>query len=444
MTYEVVEGPISVTFTQNDPLAVTIVPIAYTCTSGGTGTVTPLAPYDYLVDHTFKVYPVPSVDLSLHAPVVYAGPCTNGEPDPTYVAGFPYDDSDWERLLILVTYIWQTEGYPNQYFYGLVDSYCGGTCIAGIGWLGSKAAVGWNGWSVAHNGASTTHAHEVGHNHGRLHAPACGAGNPDPNYPYASGYIGDVDNPNFGFDVLTYSIKPYTSYFDLMGYCSNEWISDYTYEALFAYEAAQPASVAETFTSTVDALLVSGWLDEDGSVQFEPAFRLNVAPGPPSAGSYTLEIINAVGATLGAYPFDILTASVDRYGGGPGGEVKGFHLTIPYTAEIDQIRVVKDGKVLGDLRAKPMPPGLALAPVQARLEQGILHATWTGPAGTAYLVRLSLDGGTTWQTVGVNLARPSIYLPLSAAAASDVRLEILASDGIHTERVEMGPITTVR
>jgi len=43
----------------------------------------------------------------------------------------------------------------------------------------------------------------------------------------------------------------------------------------------------------------------------------------------------------------------------------------------------------------------------------------------------------------VNLAHPSIHLPLSAAAAGDVRLEILVSDGIHTERIEGGPVSII-
>jgi hypothetical protein len=443
-TYEIVEGPVSVNFTPNDPLAIMVVPIAYTCTSGGTGTTTPAgSPYDYLVDVAYKYYPVPSTDLDLHTPVTYSGRCLNGLPYPTYSAGAPYDDSDWERLLQLVSSVWSSEGAPNRYYYGLVQIYCGGSCIAGLGWIGgTKAAVGWNGGSQY--SASSTHAHEVGHNHGLAHAPGCGAGNPDPLYPYASGLIGDGTFPNYGYDILTDGIKPYPSYYDFMTYCSSEWISDYHYEKLYVWEQAQASMAPDLTGQPQDALLVSGQVRKDGKVEIQPIFRLDLIPSLSSYGSYTLELLNVDGVILSTYNFEMVTAAADGVGGTLGGEVESFHLTIPYTPEIDQIRVVKDGVVLGNLRAKPVPPGLALAPVQAHIEGGILHATWAGPAGASYLVRLSLDGGTTWQTVGVHLDRPSIHLPLSAAAAGDVRLEILASDGIHTEHIEGGPVSILR
>ena len=443
-TYDVVEGPITVTFNENDPLAITIVPIAYTCTSGGTGTTTPAGPFDYLVEDAYKLYPVPSTDLEVHAPLAYSGPCdADGDPTPLYNQT-PPPPSDWHEMLYEIRDLWSLEGSPNRYYYGLVEIDCGGSCIAGLGYLGgNKAAVGWNGWGVSHNSASGTHAHEVGHNHWLAHAPGCGAGNPDLSYPYGSGLIGDAAYPNYGYDILTDGIKPYPIHYDFMTYCSSEWISDYNYEKLYAWEQAQASMAPEIVGAPMDALLISGWLRDDGSVEIRPAFRLDVLATPSGSGPYTLELLDGDGTRLAAYPFDVVSALADSYGGGLGGEVESFHLTIPYTPEIDQIRVVKDGAVLGELRAKPIPPGLSLAPAQAHIEQGVLHATWAGPAGAAYLVRLSLDGGATWQTVGVNLERPSIHLPMSAAAAGDVRLEILASDGIHSERIDVGPVSTI-
>ena len=140
----------------------------------------------------------------------------------------------------------------------------------------------------------------------------------------------------------------------------------------------------------------------------------------------------------------MVTASADGIGGVQGGEFESFHLAIPFKPGIGQIRVVKDGEILGDLRAESISPDQALATGQARLEQGMLHATWAGPTGASYLVRLSLDGGVTWQTVGVHLDRPSIHLPLPITPAADVRLEVFASDGIHTERIEIGPVSIIQ
>ena len=69
-------------FQATSAMAVKVVPIAYHCTSGGTGTTTPTGPYDYLIDYTFRTYPVPSIALTTHTPVPFDGPCLNGVPKP--------------------------------------------------------------------------------------------------------------------------------------------------------------------------------------------------------------------------------------------------------------------------------------------------------------------------------------------------------------------------
>jgi hypothetical protein len=442
VNYDVVHGPITVSFRENDPLPVTVVPIAYTCNSGGTGTTTPASPFDYLVDYTFKIYPVPSVDLSEHVPVVYSGKCAGGKPDPTYAPGPPYDDSDWERLLSLITSIWQSEGAPNRYFYGVVESTCSGGCISGLGWLNLKAAVGFNGIGSMHNGASQTHAHEVGHNHGRRHAPGCGVGGADASYPYLDGAgrgaIGDIDNPNYGFDIANRDINVYSSFYDIMGYCGPYWISDYTFEALFEQEMAQAALPSKSISGSGDALFVSGFLNEDGSIQLQPAFQLDIPAAPSGSGEYTLELLDGDGALLSAHPFEISTAFIDYFGAGSDGEVQGFQLTIPHVRGIEKINAVRDGEVLGTLHADPVPTSLALDHPHVQIEGGQLLATWSAPVGTSHLVRLSLDNGTTWQTVAVNLREPVLQLPLLVSNTDTMRFEILSSDGIHTDRIEFG------
>ncbi len=208
-TFEIVEGPVTVTFTENDPLNMTVVPFAYTCTTGGYGTVTPASPYDYLIDHTYKIYQVPSVQMTTHAPLAYSGPCYNGTPNLEY--------DNWLDILYGVTSVWYSDGSLNNYYYAVVDIYCDGSCIVGLGWVGGiKAAAGFTGFGSLHSGASTTHTHEVGHNHGRAHEPGCGAGNPDVNYTYSNGYIGDVVSPNYGFDLFNMTVKPHTNYYNVM------------------------------------------------------------------------------------------------------------------------------------------------------------------------------------------------------------------------------------
>ena len=166
----------------------------------------------------------------------------------------------------------------TRYYYGVVNpAYSSG--VAGVGYIGAPAAIGWDklpsGSSVA--------AHEWGHNWDRQHAPCGGAGNPDDNYPYAGGEIGVVGLRSGG---RAASSRP-TSH-DLMGYCDNEWISDYTYKACHGLPATE-SSVAGMAEAIQPALLVWGRI-EGGRVVLEPAFRVTARPSlPRRPGPYRIE-----------------------------------------------------------------------------------------------------------------------------------------------------------
>jgi hypothetical protein len=71
--------------------------------------------------------------------------------------------------------------------------------------------------------------HELGHAHGRLHAP-CNVQDPDPRYPYANAEIGV-----WAYDRRTDVFYEPTRK-DMMSYCPeprwNAWISDYNYQAI--------------------------------------------------------------------------------------------------------------------------------------------------------------------------------------------------------------------
>jgi hypothetical protein len=436
-TYNYTSAALDVQFTQADPMQVTVVPIAYTCTSGGSGTTTPTGPYGYVTDFTHRVYPVPSIPLATHASLSYSGPCNgSGVPDPAY--------GDWTNMLYDVTGLWWGEGRPNSYYYGLVKIDCGGGCIAGIGWIGGyKAAVGFDGIGSQHASASETHAHEVGHNHGREHAPGCGADYPDPSYPYVSGGKGTIGNsthPNFGFDIDSLSIYPYTSYYDIMSYCSPEWVSDYTYEALLAY--AQPD--AEDTLQRERAFMVSGSIDPAGKVTFRPAYALEVPIDPSSRGDHTLELLDAGGVVIAAYPFQPIQADVDRWGGSSSQHL-GFHLAVPYVEGIASIRVRHDDIILGELASGAHAPTLDASTNALDGTAASPTVTWSAADADGdavhYLVRASVDGGATWQVIGVDLTKPTITLNPGDLGGQSVLVEVLASDGLHTTSLQLGSFT---
>ena len=87
--------------------------------------------------------------------------------------------------------------------------------------------------------AGETLVHEIGHQHGRAHTPCGGGAGPDPRFPYSDGGIGV-----WGFDFRNMRLRApagppeSAAHKDFMGYCSPQWISDYTFAALATRRAA--------------------------------------------------------------------------------------------------------------------------------------------------------------------------------------------------------------
>jgi hypothetical protein len=157
---------------------------------------------------------------------------------------------DWSGMLDQVR-AKRTADKPaaDVYYFGLVKpadtlrTYCQSSCTTGIGFVvtsatgttagSSRAAVGV---AFADKASAQTMCHEVGHNHGRNHAPCSTAGTisgVDPNFPYTNGSIG-----SWGFDYRTQALLDPAKDTDIMGYCSNKWMSDYTYAGITTRVAA--------------------------------------------------------------------------------------------------------------------------------------------------------------------------------------------------------------
>jgi hypothetical protein len=124
---------------------------------------------------------------------------------------------------------------PDVYYYGLTTGILGGQsgCSnASQSASGSKISAGWAQGFSRDDGSegAATMCHELGHAHGRLHAP-CNVQDPDPRYPY----------PNAEIGVWAYDFRSSEFYEptrkDMMSYCPeprpNAWISDYNYQAIF-------------------------------------------------------------------------------------------------------------------------------------------------------------------------------------------------------------------
>jgi hypothetical protein len=210
----------------------------------------------------------------------------------------------------------QTAGTTSKYYYGVVSpSYSSG--VAGVGYIGAAAAIGWDKLPSA----SSVAAHEWGHNWDRGHAPCGNAANPDAQYPYSGGETGVI-----GYDFGTQTLKPADSH-DIMGYCDNEWISDYTYQKILDFRSNE-ALVSNGMGEAIQpALLVWGRI-ENGRAVLQPAFRITTRPSLPTRpGPYRLEGRGAGGVTVFGFDFTPFEVADDRQG------AKHFAFAVPLRPE---------------------------------------------------------------------------------------------------------------
>ncbi len=226
-------------------------------------------------DKMFRLYPVPQVNMTVHAPVAYSGSVA-----PTSTAG-------WNNILDKLLQVRQQDNPPKDtYYYGALTptasfaQFCGGACIAGLSPQASPNDV-WSRGSVGLGffpsgstpGTTDTMAHEIGHAHGLPHAP-CQTQDYGP-FPYSGGVIG-----SYGYDLVAKALLDPNKYKDMMGYCEPTWISDYNYNKIF--------SRVSYVNSTADFIAVdpdrapgkfrSALIDGDGNITWGLVHDLDTSP----------------------------------------------------------------------------------------------------------------------------------------------------------------------
>lgn len=267
--------PLAVDVRPVPPFLLRVVPIR----QSGSGTVGNVNHdnLDAYMGPLLRMFPVRDSDVELRAPYTTSAQTTSG--------------AGWSLVLREIAALREVEG-SDRYYYGVVAAGSGGG-IAGLGYVGWPAAIGYDRMP----NAPMVLAHELGHNFGRWHAPCGGPAGVDESFPNPDGLI-----DTHGYDVAARRVMARTEHYDLMSYCGPEWISNYTWREILAFRdrhdwpAAAPAPEP--------ALLVWGSIGADGTPVLEPAFEVDAPVRLPRApGPYRVEGRDAAGRTLFSLAF---------------------------------------------------------------------------------------------------------------------------------------------
>jgi hypothetical protein len=420
---------LTVNFKDTPPLRLRIVNVQYT--AGGHTYLAANSHLDALESWLRRAYPISSLQVTRQT-FTY----------PT--SGLPNVDTlhSWLALAKLLRIIFSGED-PRVVYYGMVDD--GGGFMrgktAGIPSTISAGPTGTGDWGWDFDGSygDWYGGHEIGHSRGRYHAEFCGAGGGVP-YPYANGRISPALTGNtalYGFDITSHAIYP-PSWKDVMTYCSNEWVSDFTYEGIRSYlvgvglQASSPQVV-----TAAQFLAVTGMADlETNTASLENVYLISQdATLPlPEAGDWTIALVGASDNDLATYPF--APKELTDAESSPGRPAVIAEV-VPWTDGTVRVEIRLNGVVLASRSASAHPPVVDLtAPSGGPILAGTFQAAWSGsdPDGDTltYSLLYSNDGGVGWQTLATNLTASSLQLDTSQLPGGAGLLRVVASDGFLT------------
>lgn len=376
----------------------------------------------------------------------------------------------------------------SRFFYGFISDAAGffprGQACCKPNVSTGPAGSGTWGWDNDGSYADWYAAHEIGHTLGRGHPDlkvskttatnnGCNlydgeTNGGDTNYPWQLARIGQTDETE-GFDAgdpslgIPRAVYQGTVWRDVMSYCNNQWVGDYTYKGMYDYMKANPSlsammtpqaeapAEAQMTPQSAEAGEVSGdFLDLQGTIiaegntaSFQRVRRVNSATIPPlTPGPYAIRLFDAGNTLLADYPFMPETGDET-----PG--VLHFDQVVNFVNGTRIVRIVRigDGQVLATANISPNAPVVSNVALQGAPNPvtGTVTLTWSASDADNDALRFNVlysrNGGASFQTVKTGVTGNSTAIDTSTLGGSTGILRVIADDGANTGQADSAPFT---
>ncbi|MGL4575622.1 MAG: IPT/TIG domain-containing protein [Burkholderiaceae bacterium] len=346
--------------------------------------------------------------------------------------------AEWQSTLSELDQLRAREA-PTKLHYGMIRPMVS-SGIAGIGYVNpvndNSPNLSSLGWDTSRSSWPRTMVHELGHNFSREHAPCGSVSDSDPSYPYAGGVMPAVPLFDGNTDTL---LAPGSGAerTDVMGYCGGRWFSDYNMsfvQRFLEFQRSQGRLSVEGKPSAPDVNLVviSGTITLQGA-QIDSVLPATGAAQQIDVGTHQLELVTSDGRQM------VVPVAAKRIDHAEPGTMH-FSARIPNPGQLAKLRLVHEGKVLGQLaesaQLATQKPGSDESPSAQVSEVGAsAHFTWSAAAyPIATLTHVSAGGQRTLLALQARGGKASVDV---SALPRGGAFEVGLSNGLNVQTLTL-------
>lgn len=272
-----------------EPLRILYIPIQYNADGSGRLPDTSEEQMEAYRDLMWAIFPTPSVEIEIGSEFAYEAQVRATVPN------------DFAILLSAIADARQSYGATDDvYLYGGfspaedINTFCEGGCDLGMSLTAASASDVYNrasigvGWTGSY--AVEQMPHELGHAHGRGHAPGCYGDTLDANYPVT---IPDGSLDARGLDMRTMTPIEQDVNYDIMSACSPRWLSAYN----FANIAMRIMEVNQLYRGleVQESRWMSVWSYPDGQLAWGADREI---AGVPGGDTRSVDLLDASGQRI--------------------------------------------------------------------------------------------------------------------------------------------------